>query len=80
MAQSQVGLLPHLGANVYKVDRILTHKRTRVALRERVTYLVQWHGYGSDEWSWVDKADFVLPATHGKRKRGDSVAVPPAIR
>ena len=62
MAESQVGLLPHLGANVYKVDRILTHKRTKAALRERVKYLVQWHGYGSDQWSWLSKADFVMPA------------------
>lgn len=82
MAESQVGLLPHLGANVYKVDRILTHKRTKVALRERVKYLVQWHGYGSDQWSWLGKVDFVMPSQKKRKVTGHSVAepIPPAIR
>jgi len=73
MAESrrwQVGLLPHLGANVYKVDRILTHKRTKGALRERVKYLVQWHGYGSDQWSWLGKADFVQCRGRRAEKKG----------
>ena len=81
MAESQVGLLPHLGANVYKVDRILTHERTKAALRERVKYLVQWHGYGSDQWSWLSKADFVMPGPVSRKKRtGAAEPIPAAIR
>lgn len=76
--EAQVGLLPHLGANVFKVERILTHKSLRTAKHDRtgIQYLVAWHGYGSDDWSWVPKRDFVCP----EGSDGETAPIPRAIR